>query len=239
MIDTVMLDLDGTLIKCSQEMFLSVYMKELQKLFTRLSMDVEATINALWAGTKAMIVNNGAMLNKDRFWEAFVFKTGIKSGHLKTVEYECDKFYSNEFNVLKSVIEPDDGTPKRIIDMLKAKGFDVILATNPLFPACAVETKLEWISLVPQDFIYISHYANSSYCKPNAEYYREILKKTNKKPAQCIMAGNNIIEDMSAEDLGIDTFLITDYLENEKNMDITKYKNGSLAIFEVYLETGF
>jgi len=40
---------------------------------------------------------------------------------------------------------------------------------------------------------------------------------------------------MSASALGVETFLVTDYLENETNMDISAFRHGTLAELEVYL----
>jgi len=235
MIDTIMLDLDGTLLKVSQEAFIGVYFNELQKVFARLGMDVELSIKALWAGTKAMIKNDGVKLNRSRFWEVFGDLVKLDDEKLKVIEAACDRFYENEFNAVKSVIMESDDIAKRLVRALALKGYNVVLATNPVFPVCAVTTRLEWIGLLPQDFLHITHYANSTYCKPSTGYYQEILKKISRTPDQCLMAGNSVNEDMSAGVLGIETFLVTDCLENESGADISAFRNGSLAELEAYL----
>ena len=235
MIDTVMLDLDGTLLKISQQAFMEVYLNELQKVFARLGMDVEMSVKALWAGTKAMVINDGGKLNRVRFWNAFADFTKLDDDKLKVIEAECDRFYENEFNTVKSVMTEPVNIAERLVRTLTSRGYSVVLATNPLFPACAVTTRLEWLGLLPKDFLHITHYANSTYCKPNPGYYREILEAVNKNPEQCLMAGNNVNEDMSADALGIETFLVTDCLENEACADITAFRNGSLTELETYL----
>jgi len=234
MIDTIMFDLDGTLLKVSQEAFLGVYLKELQKVFSRLGMDAGSSVKAVWAGTKAMVVNDGSKPNSERFWEVFSDLMGLDGNKLELVEDACEKFYVNEFNIVKTVTEPD-GTSKRLVRALASKGYGLVLATNPLFPACAITTRLEWIGLLPRDFIHITNYANSTFCKPNPGYFREILNFINKEPEQCFMAGNSASEDMSAGALGIETFLVTDYLENESGADIAAFRHGSLAELEAYM----
>jgi len=229
-----MFDLDGTLLKISQEAFLGAYLKELQKVFSRLGMDAGLSVKALWAGTKAMVLNDGSKLNSKRFWEVFADLTGLDDSRLKLVEDECERFYVNEFNAVKEVADPGS-TSKRLVRALASKGYALVLATNPLFPACAVATRLEWIGLLPQDFSYITHYANSTFCKPNPGYFWEVLKQINKGPEHCIMVGNSTNEDMSAGALGIETFLVTDYLENESGADIAAFKHGSLAELETYM----
>jgi len=233
-LDTILFDLDGTLLQFSQDEFINVYFGKLGKVFARMDMDAEMSINAVWAGTKAMVLNDGSRTNAERFWIAFAENLGLTDEQRGSVEAACDGFYTNEFDAVKSVVRPND-ISKRLVRALAAKGYDVVLATNPLFPACAVTTRLSWAGLEPRDFIYITHYANSTYCKPNPGYYREILAKLNKSPEQCIMVGNNPVEDMAAGALGTETFLVTDCLENEVAADITAFRRGTLAELEKYL----
>ena len=126
---------------------------------------------------------------------------------------------------------------KRLVKSLQSRGYCVVLATNPLFPACAVTTRLGWIGLAPHDFLLITHYSNSTYCKPNPGYYLEVFKKVGKTPNQCLMVGNNPLEDMSAGALGASTFLVTDCLENETGADITAFRQGTLAELEASLSS--
>jgi FMN phosphatase YigB (HAD superfamily) len=234
MIDTVLFDLDGTLLHFSQEAFIDVYFAELGKVFAKLGLDAGRAVKAVWAGTKAMMLNDGSMLNKERFWLAFAEHLQLGGDGLGMVEAECDKFYANEFDVVKTVLQPND-VSERLVRALISRGYDVVLATNPLFPACAVDTRLRWIGLGPQDFRLVTHYGNSSYCKPNPGYFQEIFSKIGKAPEQCLMAGNNPGEDMAAGALGVETFLVTDCIENERGVDISAYRRGSLAELEAYL----
>ena len=236
MVDTILFDLDGTLLQFKQTAFLDVYLAELRKVFSKAGMDAELSIVAVWAGTKAMVQNDGTVRNIERFWQAFSKHMGITEKRLRYIEAECDRFYSNEFNNVKTVMIPCD-ISKRLVRRMASKGYGVVLATNPLFPECAVESRLGWIGLDLQDFRLITHYSNSTFCKPNLGYYREILGKINKTPQQCLMVGNNPAEDMSAGVLGIETFLVTDCLENEASADITAFRNGTLAQLEAYLTT--
>ena len=236
MIDTIMFDLDGTLLRYSQDDFLASYFAELRKVFTGLGLDAELAIKATWAGTKAMVLGDGSRFNTFSFWEAFADFMSLTPEQTTLAEAACDNFYRNEFNAVKRVMAPGN-LPGNIIRSMAAKGYTLVLATNPLFPACAITSRLAWIGLEPADFIYISHYSNSTYCKPNLEYYREIFTKINKAPELCLMIGNNPAEDMCAGELGSETFLVTDYLENQAGLDITLYRRGSLTDLETYLNS--
>jgi FMN phosphatase YigB (HAD superfamily) len=234
MIDTILFDLDGTLLQFSQKAFIETYFAKLGKVFIKLGMDSESSIKAVWAGTKAMMFNNGTLTNAEQFWDVFSKNTGISGEKLVAVESACDEFYSNEFDSVKSIITPND-VPKRLVRSAAAMGYSLVLVTNPLFPACAVTTRLSWLGLEPQDFIYISHYNNCRYSKPNLGFYREVLAKIKKSPEQCLMVGNNPIEDMCIKELGVDTFLVTDFLENETNADITAFRHGTLDELEEFI----
>ena len=234
MIDTILFDLDGTLLQFSQEDFINDYFARLGKVFIRMGMDAEASKKAVWVGTKAMALNDGSMLNSKRFWAGFAECLGLTAEKNKEVEAACDKFYTTEFDGVKSVLRPS-GISTRLVRELSDRGFTVVLATNPLFPACAVTTRLNWIDLKPDDFRHITHYSNSTYCKPNPGYFNEILAEIKKAPEQCLMAGNHPVEDMGAGKLGMETFLVTDCLENEANVDISSFRRGTLAELEEHL----
>ena len=115
---------------------------------------------------------------------------------------------------------------KQIVDWLCEKGIRVVLATNPLFPSVATENRIRWAGLRPEDFAYFTTYENSRYCKPNLDYYREILEKLSLKPEECLMVGNDVGEDMVAEQMGMKTFLLTDCLINKAGSDISGYPHG-------------
>ena len=49
------------------------------------------------------------------------------------------------------------------------------------------------------------------------------------------MVGNNPTEDMCAGELGSETYLVNDFIENEAGLDIAKFRQGTLEELEVYL----
>jgi len=50
------------------------------------------------------------------------------------------------------------------------------------------------------------------------------------------MVGNDVSEDMVAQKLGMQVYLVTDCLINKKEMDIENYPHGTLAQLYDYLE---
>ncbi|MBO4954530.1 MAG: HAD family hydrolase, partial [Clostridia bacterium] len=71
MIKTVLFDLDGTLLPMDQDVFIGAYFKGLATFLAPHGYDPKALIDAVWAGTKAMIKNDGTKTNEKAFWQVF------------------------------------------------------------------------------------------------------------------------------------------------------------------------
>jgi FMN phosphatase YigB (HAD superfamily) len=227
MFSTILFDLDGTLLRMGQKEFVDAYISGITKVFARLGYDAKASVDGIWAGTYAMVGNDGSALNRERFWKAFAGKLNLSEEEVVCAEAACDSYYINEFDDIKSIVEHSDISAKRVRDAAK-KGYLVALATNPFFPLCAVETRLSWIGLSSSDFAHVTHYGNSTFCKPNTEYYREVLSVIKREPRECLMIGNNPAEDMVACSLGMEGFLVSGYVEGEFDSDNAAFKQGSL-----------
>ena len=232
MIDTILFDLDGTLLPFNDQIFIKKYIELIKNKFDSLGFDSEMLISAIWKSTAMMINNNGNITNEKIFWKSF---QAIYPTNYELLEREFMNYYQNEFHELASLIAKSD-YPKLIINLVKSKGYTLVLATNPVFPRVATENRMKWGGLNKEDFQLITTFENSFYCKPNIKYYQDILKTIDKTPDNCLMIGNDIDEDMIASKLGMDTFLVTDYLININSQNINKFKNGSLADLYEYLK---
>ena len=225
MITTVLFDLDGTLLPFEQDDFVKLYFSELSKKLLPLGYDPNLTVKSIWAGTKAMIENDGSRLNSAAFWDVF---NKLTAG-LPDAKDTCDSFYTQEFDRVKASLKY---IPDRSVDIRRIKdaGLRVVLATNPIFPADGVKTRMAWVGLKPEDFELVTNYDNSTFCKPNPDYYREILTKIGEKPENCLMVGNNIAEDMEpASLLGMSVFFVPEFAENPQGRDASAYVQGSVS----------
>lgn len=232
MINTILFDLDGTLLPFFQEDFLKAYFGGLCKNMAPFGYASDDAIKALWHGSKAMIKNDGTVINAVRFWDGFaeVLGEGVRE-----LQAPLDAYYSGEYDEVKTILREE--TPaKAIVDTLKRKGYTIVLATNPLFPRIAQEKRMSWAGLTPDDFALVTDYENSRFCKPNPKYYEEILQKLGKAPEECLMVGNSVGEDMIAKELGMAVYLVTGYVENPKELPIEDYPQGSLADFAAVVE---
>ena len=223
MITTILFDLDGTLLPMDQDAFLKAYLGGLAKKAAPHGYDPEKLVKYVWAGTGAMVNNDGSRINEEVFWDTFSALCGRDTRQDKAI---FDDFYHNEFQQLQQVcgFDPRAG---EAIRQIKAMGYRVALATNPLFPSIATYSRARWAGLNTADFDLITTYENSCHCKPNPDYYRDVMNALGVKPEECVMVGNDVSEDMVAEKLGIRVFLLTDCLINKYNADISAYPQGS------------
>jgi len=223
MITTILFDLDGTLLPMDQDRFVQSYLGRMAKKLALYGYDPDLLVKGIWKGTGAMVKNDGSSLNEEVFWNVF---NGVMGKNCRKDEPLFMDYYQNEF---QQVAEDCgfDARAAEAIRMIKSLGYRVALATNPLFPAIATRSRAKWAGLDIHDFDLVTTYENSRFCKPNPEYYRDILDTLGLKPENCVMVGNDVSEDMIAGELGIRVFLLTDHIINKENRDITLYPHGS------------
>ena len=233
MIKAVFFDLDGTLLPMDQDVFVQSYFSKLAQKLAPRGYEPKSLIRSIWAGVAAMVANDGSKTNEAAFWDKFAEIYGQSA---RSDEPLFREFYANEFNQAKEVcgFEP---MAAEIVRTLKEKGYRVVLATNPIFPAIATENRIRWAGLAPEDFAYCTTYENSSYSKPNPDYYRELLGKLNLLSEEVLMVGNDVAEDMIAATLGMRVFLLTPCLINKNGSDISVYPHGDFGDLMRYVQS--
>ena len=222
-IKKVLIDLDGTLLPMDFDVFLNGYIKSISSKASKIGLTKESFGKGLWAGIVKMMQNDGTKTNEDAFWNAFCFVTGVNK---KDSDLVLNEYYNSEFNEVKKYCGFNKNA-KILIDKLSANGYNLILATNPLFPKMATINRLKWAGVDYDSFSYVSTYENSSFCKPNLNYYLEILNKLSLKAEECLMIGNDVLDDMVTLNLNMQAFLLTDCLINKNDEDINKFNNGN------------
>lgn len=220
---TILFDLDGTLLPMDNDVFTKGYFKLLVAKLAPYGYEAEKLVDAIWKGTAAMVKNNGTKSNSEAFWQKFSEIYGKQALADKPI---FDEFYEKEFQEARKLcgVNPKASETVR---QLKERGLRTALATNPIFPAAATKSRIQWAGLSPSDFEFYTTYENTGWCKPNPDYYKNILQKLGACPEEVLMVGNDVTEDMIAETIGMRVFLLTDCLINKECKDINLYPHGS------------
>ena len=228
--DTVFFDLDGTLLPLDMDAFMTIYMQKIEKLANG---DLEGISPELLNESFKYMMSDKhpALTNKQAFFGFLKEKANVPASVL---EDWLAMFYGEPFDELKacSYVEPASADVVRI---LKSKGYRLVLATNPLFPRIATEKRIAWAGLSMSDFEYVTTYENACSAKPHLSYYREILSNLNLSGEQCYMVGNSVKEDLCAVSLGLDVFLLTNYLIGDIN-EAPECKKGNYSDLKKWAE---
>lgn len=227
MIDTILFDLDGTLLPLDMEEFTLRYFNELCQKFSNI-FEPKLLQEAIWSSTKYMISNiEKEKTNKECFFEDFQKRV---DNNLEELFPIFDEFYIRDFINIKDAVNPNPKV-KELIQILKEKGYNLVIATNPLFPKEAIYHRIDWAGLETSDFKLITTYENMHFCKPNVQYYEEILYLINRRPENVMMVGNDVQEDMIASTLGIKTYLVDDCVIDRKSPEYKSDYKGSMDDF--------
>lgn len=231
MINTILFDLDGTLLPMDIDKFLEHYFYHMGRHFDGW-IDPKHLATSILEATEVMITTNDGRSNSDIFME-----------HLATLIDDDIKKYEDHFTeyyeTLFANVKATTSQSKEMIEavqILKDKGYELVVATNPLFPFRANVHRLNWAGFDVDQFLYMSSFEDNNYCKPYPQFYQEVLEKVNKQPEECMMVGNDVFDDLPAGTIGMETYLITDFMLNKRNLPNTADHTGSYQDFLAFVK---
>ena len=234
MIKAVLLDLDNTLIHNPDRAFAMAFLRLGESFFQeKLSLSnfhkpLRAAINAM-----STLDADPTLLNHTR-----VVQHLAEAAHTDaaTVDAAVDEFYATVFPALRDCIQPVNGA-KDLIAHLQAEGYAVVIATNPLYNAHALELRLEWAGLNSDldHYAFVTHAQNVHTAKPNPAYYAEILARVGIEPDEAAMIGDGQKNDVRpAQQVGMYTYHITDDVSTQSGLlqdFIAQVHEGWLGIY--------
>jgi FMN phosphatase YigB (HAD superfamily) len=205
---TLLLDLDGTLLGNEMDTFLPAY---LQALSGHLSGIVEPNrmIATLLAATRRMVENQDPDCTlQEVFDDAFYPALGVEKAELRPA---IDAFYERIFPTLRALTQfrPE---AVELVDAALDRGYQIAIATNPLFPRSACLQRVAWAGFDPQvyPFTLISTCENFHFAKPRSAYYAEIMASLGWPEGPVLMVGDDLERDIEpAVQMGIKSFWIT------------------------------
>jgi FMN phosphatase YigB (HAD superfamily) len=205
---TLLLDLDDTLLDNDIEKFLPDYLKALG---VHLSGKIPADQMApqLLASTRKMLANTDPSRTLEDVFDAdFYPKLGVTKAELSEL---LTDFYEKIFPTLSYLTRPRPQAV-RVVEEAFDRGWQVVIATNPLFPRRAIEHRLDWAGLPVSRFPFslVTSYEHMHFAKPAAAYYAEVLAQIGWPNQPAVMVGNSLEDDLlPAGRLGIPGFWLT------------------------------
>lgn len=198
----ILFDLDGTLLSNNMDVFLPEYFALLGRRMAHI-MPPEAFLAHLLQASDAMLSNDGRDTNEAVFASAFYPVAGHTREELEALFLE---FYGHDFPLLQGLTQRKPEA-RRVLKLAFESGYRVVVATNPLFPAIAVQQRLEWAGVADLPFNLITTYENSRAAKPSLTYFEQILQTLGLPAAAALVVGDEDMDMVSAH-LGCQTFLI-------------------------------
>ena len=228
----IFFDLDGTLLPVETGVFLRGYNKKLAEFVADKCDDCESFAIALDDAFKAMLEPEHRCLNAEIFWQVFKNHAG------DCADAWCelvDRFYKEAFNSIGDDYKSNPNASK-VVRILKDKGYPLMLTTQPLFPISAVHNRLDWCHVAPENFDYITTYDNSRLSKPHALYFQDCLDKAGVESHEVLMVGNHTVEDLGCLEIGINAYIITDYMCNPANLDLESCAGVEFGTMDDFVE---
>lgn len=228
----IFFDLDGTLLPMDLDEFMHAYFEALGTFVTSHGLETKSFSKALLSGIQAMAADDSDRMNSEVFWETFYT---LVPEDRENWDPLFEDFYENTFGQIGEGAASNPCAAQSL-QILKEKGYPLVLATMPMFPRRAVEWRCTWAGVDPQMFERITTFDNSTSVKPKLAYYQENLDAAGLKPHEVLMVGNNTREDLACMELGMDAYLITDYLIDPEDFDLSTVRHGSFKDFVEWIQ---
>jgi FMN phosphatase YigB (HAD superfamily) len=205
-ITTLLFDLDDTLLGNDMGTFLPAYFGRLAGYFAGAA-GSERLVQEMLSATQAMVANADPERRLiDIFSDCFSQGTGWAPDDWLP---RFDQFYAGQYRELQAITTPRPAA-RQVIEWALAQGYQVAIATSPLFPIDAIRERLRWAGLDDLPFALITSVDTSHFAKPLPEFYAEVLARLRRRPDQALMIGNDWDNDIvPAAALGIQTYWVT------------------------------
>lgn len=227
-IDTILFDLDGTLLNVDMHQFIPAYLEALAGCIPS-GIDAPSFCRSMIKRTMERIEqgSDGRLTNEDFYLQSARDDMGLEPERFRT-GVEC--FCTEKLEGLAHHIKPLPLAPK-LIQRCSDRNLQVIIATNPVFPGPVTHARLKWGGLDTFDYLHVTSYETSHHCKPNLAYFSELLDSFDLKPERCLMVGNDTEHDLSAARLGIKTFLVDTWIIDRGSSITPDFRGNHLDLY--------
>ena len=204
-VEAVLFDLDGTLIEVDMQRFIPAY---LQRLTAHLKeygepRRIAATIRA--AVVEMLTCSTGQRTMEEILLHSLANDHGIDR---RSFQGFLEKFIQADLPDLQGMVRRHPAAAA-LLEACRENGWQLVVATNPIFPRRVVEARLAWAGLDQVPFRLITAYETARYCKPHPEFFGDILRALACPADVCLMVGNDTEHDLAAARVGLQTCLLS------------------------------
>lgn len=194
----VLFDLDGTLLDIDGEQFLDDYVMAFARYFTHWG-DVTTFQQVVMAASVPIFQEHPDLTNGEVFRRHLARHLGVSED---VVAREMDRLHRETLPSLPIPRAPI-AAARPCVEAALEQGYRVVVATTPIYPLDAIALRLRWAGLddIPWDLV--THSENMHSCKPDVAYYREVAARVDCAPEQCLMIGDDRLQDMPAAKCGM------------------------------------
>jgi FMN phosphatase YigB (HAD superfamily) len=204
MLQAILFDLDGTLLMHDYDVFIPRFMGLVASSLSARFPGYDLP-SLILQSTMIMLQNDGSRTNAELFWSDFGPRFEKPREEVEAIFMD---FYRNDFPSLGAGFDPaPEAAP--LVAACSGRGLRVALATNPIFPRLAIDERLRWAGIDPGLFHVVTSYEWMRFCKPNPGYFSQIAGELGVAPADCLMVGNDVGQDLlPAAAVGMRTCLL-------------------------------
>jgi FMN phosphatase YigB (HAD superfamily) len=231
----LLFDLDDTLLDSNIDALIPVYF---QKLAAHLAdiLPPQEMLQELMRSTMSMYHSTKVDQTLEQvFSEQFYPPLGTTR---EAVAAQIEQFYDEIFPTLQPLTSPRPAAIS-LVEWALSRGWDVSVATDPLFPRKAILHRLRWAELAPETYPFrlISDFQTFHFAKASVAYFVEFLGHLGwDGESPMLMIGDSIERDViPAKKAGIPVFWLKS--DGQVSPDADGIPQGTLADLRTFLET--
>ena len=226
------IDLDGTLLGSHSGRLKRHFLKRsLSYLRTRLGLNFFQALLVIHRMRKAIETPGSELRNEERAAKVLANALSVSQAEALTHVHEMAVY---AFAGLQDCFFPIDGAMD-FVEWARSR-YDLVLATNPVWPESVVKLRLSWSGIRAENFSQITHVSSMRACKPHVDYYRELeaRRKPDGHNGTILMIGDSLKKDRPVIALGIPFFWLRPKRELKYEADLIW--SGGFGALKLFLE---
>jgi len=204
----ILFDLDGTLLDVDMRRYIPAYVQGLADCVADIVPHETASRTLLELVHQLIRRDDGDESNNRWYLVHAAASFGIDPDELQR---RFSPWFAEGLTGLDPLMAPAP-LARSIVEGCLRRGQKVAVATNPVFPQTVIASRLRCAGLADLELSLVTNSDNSRRCKPNPQYFHDVLDTLGVQAADCLMVGNDTGHDLAARYAGIATFLVDTWL---------------------------